>query len=621
MIMARGRALTSKAFDAFVIRLLACAATGIGVFVAAQHLLRAPCWGLFVLVTVIAWPIWYYQQQNALFQRRAMLSAVSEEGSRLRRWFWAGAVTRIFQVLVALIWSVLLLGYGTLLSPSHWQILAADVLILSLLVAPGYRRLAGEVRTHQVGLVTRRWVLAPINIAVLTVAFLVVDFHSGVPDTRWMKWHAVADTAFWEVAEGAECLLSGWFVGVLTAVDRLSWHAAEVLIPSLPDQRARLVVWGIFLIQAGAVAFAFTRLMLGMTAALEVKRIRLSHLTGESAVSRYFVATILLLAGPYLYLSALLTEIPPPPPPPPSPCKVDDSAGSRLATDLDEHVGQAAKKAKRKADEQVEASMDKLFADVEAGVEGYLDWYFSVTGEYERLAAVAAGELAESMASEVERHLFEQTAFAARLENMSAEVVEGASRTMANAAKEAGQRVRFELAESPCLLEGVNISGLGNLRRDKLRASVAATSGVSVATLSAAVALKKAVAAVPAKMVSKKGLQVGAGMASKAAAKKGGSSLLSVLGAAAACSPGGPVAALCGIGAGLTTWILVDKAFVEVDEVINRDEMRAEILASLREQRQWLSEQLRARHHGFIDSMAMKTQTAIHRVFVPSRDG
>ena len=124
-----------------------------------------------------------------------------------------------------------------------------------------------------------------------------------------------------------------------------------------------------------------------------------------------------------------------------------------------------------------------------------------------------------------------------------------------------------------------------------------------------------------AKLAAKKGFQAAAGLAGKVAAKKGGSILLSAAGAAALCSPGGPAAALCGIVAGAAAWLAVDKALVEIDEVRLRDQMRAEILEVLEEQRPALALALKARHAALIDAGAAQIQASLERVFVPARDG
>jgi hypothetical protein len=170
-------------------------------------------------------------------------------------------------------------------------------------------------------------------------------------------------------------------------------------------------------------------------------------------------------------------------------------------------------------------------------------------------------------------------------------------------------------------LGALDLSGLGDLDRDQLRVSGAVATGAAAGVVTVKLLAKQTATAVAAKLATKKGFQAAAAVAGKAAAKKGGSVLLSSAGAAALCSPGGPLAAICGIVAGTLTWLAVDKAFVEVDEALSRDQMRAEILEVMSVEKARLKAVLTARHWRSINDMAMQIQGTIDRVFVPIRDG
>jgi hypothetical protein len=122
------------------------------------------------------------------------------------------------------------------------------------------------------------------------------------------------------------------------------------------------------------------------------------------------------------------------------------------------------------------------------------------------------------------------------------------------------------------------------------------------------------------KLATKKSFQSAAALAAKAGAKKGGSSLASALGATALCAPSGPWAVLCGIGAGAVTWLAVDKAMVEIDEVRFRDEMRADLMAALDEQRELLAAALRARQEASIDAGLAALAVRLGRRYVPARE-
>jgi hypothetical protein len=119
---------------------------------------------------------------------------------------------------------------------------------------------------------------------------------------------------------------------------------------------------------------------------------------------------------------------------------------------------------------------------------------------------------------------------------------------------------------------------------------------------------------------SKSIFRMAGGLLGKTATKRGGSWALG-LGAAAACAPGGPLAIVCGLGVGIASWLLMDQALIRIDEALFRDDMKREILASLREQQAMVDAALRAQHHATVDRMAAAADAAIERTFIPARDG
>ena len=150
---------------------------------------------------------------------------------------------------------------------------------------------------------------------------------------------------------------------------------------------------------------------------------------------------------------------------------------------------------------------------------------------------------------------------------------------------------------------------------------MAAASGVGAGIVTSKVLASKTTAAVVGKVAAKKSFQTGAALATKTLAKKGSSTLLSAGAGAAICAPTGPVAILCGVTAGLVTWFTVDKVLVELDEVLNREEMRADIIKVLDEQKALLGEQLKQKHYARIDLMASHVNAAVQRTFIPAKDG
>lgn len=610
-------------------RLLTLPVGAVLLFLVSQALLDLACGWVFAAAALLSWPIWHHQQEFLLFRRRALLARATDAGSALRRWLWAGTLSRTLQVFTALLWALVLLTTAALLAPAHWALLLADALLLALLVGPMRRRLATQVRDSQVDVLVRRWPLLLFNLTTLSVGFLLVDFFIvGAPDTRGMTWHQVTEQALQQNVAIADCPTAGLLLGFFSAIDRLGWHLSEVLIPRLPEQ-FKLVAWGLFLLQAGLVSYAFTRLQLGLVGLLDARKLRLRALTGESTLSKTFVLTILTLAALYLYAAyklqgfdpALLQRQAEQALGLADPCRPDPDALAALDQRFDQELDRARREAHGAAAEQVDADLAQLFAASERGVDAYLDWYFTVAGEYQRLAAAATGDLGQMMATELEHRLFGQTGFSDRLEASSRDILSASAAKMQAVETRLAQHAGDEIQANPCGLGTLDLSAFGDLDRDRTRATVAAGGGAVAALVSTKLLAKKTAAALVGKVAAKKSFTTAAALLGKTAAKKGGSVLLSAAGGAAVCSPGGPLAAVCGVVAGAAAWLAVDKAMVEVDEALSRDQMRADIIEALQGERELLGEALKRQQFAAIDAMAADIQARGERVFLPVRDG
>jgi hypothetical protein len=587
---------------------------------------QAPCWGFFILIGLLAWPVWQYRTESVLLRRRLLLSAVARPQSRIRAWLWRGRISKAVQVVVAMSLAWVLLALVSQLSPHHWMVFAADAIFLALIVAPISSSLSGAITARHLNTVARHWPLFLINGVVLTGAIMALDFFLvGAADSRHMEWHRVAVQAFTKINDEAGCVLWGVSAGGLAAVEALSWHASELIIPNLPDLTAKVIAWSFFLLRAATVACFFTALLLGVSVLLEKREARRQGRTTESTIARAFLLTIIVLAMPFFYAAIKLNAVDP------AvfeqgvagaaglinPCKPNDAARERLIAKLDKQVDGERRKAMHDVDTSVEDGLERLFSDVEKGVDSYLDWYFTVFGEYQRLAAVFTEDLAAAMRDQLEEHLFATSDFDNQLVHLDREVQQDSAERFAAMAP----HLNAELDKAPCDIGGFVPAPLTQLDRDALRASAAATGGVGTGIVVSKALAKKTAAAVAGKLAAKKSFQTGAALTSKALAKKGTSSLLSAGLGTALCAPSGPVAIVCGVTAGLVTWLTVDKALVELDEALNREEMRSDLLEALAGQKAALGEQIRQKHYAAVDSMAARVNDAVQSSFVPYKDG
>jgi hypothetical protein len=607
-------------------------------YVSTLAITRLPCWTLFPLLVPTGWLLWGYWAGNALFARRLWLTGVTRDGSRVRRWLIRSWLVQALTALPALAFGALLVVMAALLAPEHWLVLALDVLLLSLLIGPVQRRLAAEVQADKAGFVARRWPLLLGNLLLLAAAFLVVDFAVlGGTDTRGQAWYAVAESAFTTAGAQAACPAAGWLVGALAAMQALAWHASLLVIPSLPAPALELGAWTVFLARAGLFAWLFTSMLLGSLALVEARRTardKAAAARPAGTVSAAFLYTILLLAVPYLYAVNKLRTFDPAILETQAreviawtnPCRADPGLAA-LSGELDARLRTARAEALADADARIENSLETFFGRAEQGVDAYLDWYFTVVGEYQRLGAVAAGDFGALMAEQLDRHLFRDTGFEAWLADTTAALDADAEARTGELARGLGGQLRAAADANDCTVELLDGPGLAaalgdplDLGRDATRAGASAAAGASAGALTVKLLSKQVAGAVAAKLAAKESLQAAAAVAGKAAAKKGGSSLASALGAAALCAPSGPWAVLCGIGAGAATWLAVDKVMVEVDEARLRADMRAELLAALDEQRVSLAALLHQRQAAVVDARLGVLAERIGRRYVPARE-
>jgi len=580
----------------------------------------APCWAVFFLVVLIAFPIWQYRTEYLLFRRRLVLSGAARPESRMRAFLWKGGVTKGVQVVVSMLIAGVMLALVSRLSLLHWFALAVDGIFLSLIVGPVAGLLKTDIKDGHRGVISRRWPLFLINGIVLSAAMMMLDFFIvGAEDTRHLLWSQVAEQAFTQVNDAAGCMLWGVSAGTLAALEALSWHLSELVIPNLPDVAAKIIAWSFFLLRAVTVAWLYTALLLGISVLLDKREGRREGRERESLFSRSFLLTIIILALPFFYASIKLNEVSlqAPVEEASSTCEPDEASRAQLILKLDETVAVERQSAIDDVDSGIDQGLGRIFADVETGVDNYLDWYFTVIGEYQRLAAVFSEDVTAAMSEKLEEYLFEQSDYEARLGNLNDDVERLSAERFASMVPS----LKAELDNAPCTIGRVDLAALVELDRDNLRASAAVTSGVGAGIVASKVLAKKTAAVVVGKVAAKKSFHTGAAVVSKTLAKKGASTALSAGLGTTLCAPAGPAAILCGVAAGLATWLAVDKALIELDESLNREEMRADILEVLAEQQALLNAQLKQEHYLRVDRFAARMNDALQRTFIPYNDG
>ncbi|MEN8129282.1 MAG: hypothetical protein ABFS45_03620 [Pseudomonadota bacterium] len=276
---------------------------------------------------------------------------------------------------------------------------------------------------------------------------------------------------------------------------------------------------------------------------------------------------------------------------------------------------------------------DAVFEKTTQYIPAFADWYYSLKGEYTRLFYAAFGDLPNYISQQLHQLVFQPAETAQAIDalavNMDARIADQLRHAIVDLQDMLARLVRAHQL-SPEEVD-VEISGqwaLGNPLAARLEASLSLTSqdiarqgvATSAGVTASAVTAKKlgamTVAKAATKIAGKSSVGALASVASKlglkSAAKAGGTLASTGSGAAtgaAICTAtvaGAPLAPGCALlgGAltGLATWLLVDKAVLEAEEMLTREAFEDELYQALADQREDLVATLKSRYDSAVQA-------------------
>ena len=595
---------------------------------ATLGLARLDCLWLAPLVAALAWPLWAYCSEQAMFVRRLLLAGATTESARLRRWLWRGTAVQSLGVVTAMLWAGLLLLAAAQLTTLQWVILAADALLLAAL-SPALRHLLRhEVAPQFVDTVARRWPVLLGNTLLLTLAFIVHDYQVGFADTRTLSWSELVSWTLQSRQSDAACPAAAALLGVSALADQLPRHAAMLYLPGVADLHAKLLAWLVLLGVTGFGAYLFTRCLLGLQALLDGWAPRAASEAVDPRPSRIFVwmslatlAVVGLLVAMGLRLdagvlgqgAAQLARVA-------NPCARVPDQVRIMRSQAQGQLDAASREAVDAAMRTVDGGLDRAFAAAETGIDAYLDWYFSFVGNYTRLGALVISDLDQHMRKQFTALVFGSSGFEQQVSRLEFEADGQLLDRIAQAAESAGQGFAKDMERQPCLLEGLRPDALPGLERDKLRLAMSAAIALPLSRAVLPLAVR-AGEAVLARAAARQTMRAAASAAGAKVTQRGASVLLSAGAAGAVCAPGGPLALACAAVAGVVTWLGVDMALMAVDEALFRKSLRADLLEDLQAQRLQLRNELRSKLVQAAADYRSQAARRIDLVFVPARDG
>ena len=558
-------------------------------FFLSKLYLGLACWAVFFPVALLAWPIWEYQKESRLFRRRVMLAGVSKEESTARRFLWRGSLSKIIQVFVSLAWAIALLAFSYGLTSLHWQIIFLDAVIFALMIPVVEKLLSGQVNKEHLQTVARRWPLFWINIIVLTISLAAVDFFQGVPDTRGLGWVEVVRQAFVIIEPLSECDYSAWCTASASAVTDLSWHLQAWLSDHLSGSFSKTAAWAVFLLKSSVIVLIMTRLFLGVSILFERRSIGKTAMNRGNAFPRLFVFTLMILFVPYLYLTAkkidtrpidLIEKVAES-----NPCAQTTEKTQALTLKIEKQVADQSLAIKSQIDQQIDARIEQLFTGLEPGVDAFLDWYFSVLGEYSILASLVVDDAHEYLLQELQVRLFETVDVDKELAAFNQSLMDQTLTELSGLNERSDALLRME----SCDIKSLDTAALFNENRELVRGSIAVLAGYKASSLILTKVATKSSFKVAGKILAK--------TLAKLASKSGSAAAAGAAGIAC-----GPLVWVCSPVLAITAWLAVDKIIVEIDESFSREGMKEEMMEALAEQKETLSTTLKEHYHHFIDS-------------------
>ena len=234
-------------------------------------------------------------------------------------------------------------------------------------------------------------------------------------------------------------------------------------------------------------------------------------------------------------------------------------------------------------------SIPVINQQMDAAVERYLDWYFSLGAEWGRIFSLLTGDVSQFLQSKLTEILGATPGFEGWMQNLQQQAqTSGAvlsqgqqqiQETLArhHLALDASQcRVRADVPQLPAL------DLLGNARQRLTASAVAGTGAGAFAAVVAGKAMAKTSMKAASKVLAKAAAKQGLGKAGAAVAGAAVGSVVPGIGTAAGAVAGAVAGALLGVG--------IDWAALYAEELLTRDAMREDLRTALKEQLQAVSQ-------------------------------
>ena len=514
---------------------------------------------IFVISALVAWPIWSRLCESKLYTRRLWLDGLLTEKSKARETLRKGTLVKIYLLVLAFIFALLLLSLVSLLKDAHYFILLADVILIVIAQFWLTKRLTDHIKDKSVNLVSRHSIYYG-NVIFLSIILATIDYNTYIE---------FSEEGILNIFQSISSQYSSDFVGYIPAffgsIELKANHFFSVYIQEVEGSNIRFIMWFIYLIKSGSMIWLFTNFVLGSQLLIEKTILKPRH--KASIGSRFFSATMIVLAIPYfiIILAPQNQEsivIPRSIDKPINVCQ-SDTVNADI-DNLDNKIKEHRNIAQKEISQFLQTAAKESKKELSENIDKYLDWYYSVSGEYQRLGTALASLAADKVQSAVDKNIKEiisnplEEKYSNSIDNINNIIIKPFARLIENEFQNSSTGV------IDCI--GSNTPGL--MARDSAAAVGSVTSGLvaarTIAVRSSAGIAKRVAATSVGKLLFKtsvkKAVSTGAGAGAGALA-------------GLVCGPAAPVCSSVGaIIGGVTVWLSVDTAVIKIDESLNRDD-------------------------------------------------
>lgn len=324
-----------------------------------------------------------------------------------------------------------------------------------------------------------------------------------------------------------------------------------------------------------------------------------------------FWSTILILAALYGYASLKLAKL------------AEDDQGRVLVSErfyeewrqvlpeVFDDMADEMDSAGARTDQIVAERIDAAFAPVYERIPMFLDFHYSIVGEYTELSAA----LVDGAGAELKRILFDEVDFDHRLNGAIASIQTESDAVLSAALTNINDGLQEKMDLDPS-----ELAVLGKVVALSMEdANNRFTGGELMLKSAGAVAGAGAAAAVMTKTIGK---QIASKLAAKAAAKTAAKAATGIGGGAAGGAAAGmlcgPLAWACmpvgGAAGAIAFWLLTDKAIIEVDEYFNKETFEAELRSIIDEEKMRIAEQISGLYQARIHEILTDNETKLREI-------